>query len=330
MNTKQLSYVIAIAEQGNLSAAAEVLNVSQPALSKYLAELEEDLGTELFLRHKKKLYPTAAGKIYLEAARKIISVKARTYQMIASLSGENQKTITIGVTPLRGAISIARIFPLFRQRYPNVNITFKEQYAAGLRESVINHSVDMALSTCIELEDPDIQHIVAFQEDLILFVPSFHPLAPLASRDLHHLTPIDIRRFIDTPFLTGGMQSTIRKLSDLIFQQNQMQPTIVYEADNNLILKNMVQNGAGVCLLPRSHAEPSDRVVYFSLTPNYHTNLTVMISKDHILSEEERYLIALNFGSQFGNPNYWYNPTPLAEKILEEFHISDASRPIFY
>ena len=66
-----------------------------------------------------------------------------------------------------------------------------------------------------------------------------------------------------------------------------MQPTIVYEADNNLILKNMVQNGAGVCLLPRSHAEPSDRVVYFSLTPNYHTNLTVMISKDHILSEDD-------------------------------------------
>lgn len=330
MNTRQLSYIIAIEEKGNLSAASKALSISQPALSKYLSELEDELGTELFLRHKKKLYPTAAGRIYLDAARQIISVKNRTYQMIASLSGENQKTITIGVTPLRGAISIAKIFPLFRQRYPNVNIAFVELYAAGLRKSVIDHSVDLALGTCIELEEPDIQHIVAFQEDLILFVPSFHPLAPLANRDLNHLTPIDIRRFVDTPFLTGGRQSTIRQLSDLIFQQNHMQPTIVYEADNNLILKNMVQNGAGACLLSRSHAEPSDRVVYFSLTPNYHTNLTVMVSKDHILSEEERYLIALNFGSQFGNPNYFYNPTPLAKKILEEFHISDASRPIFY
>lgn len=330
MNTRQLSYIIAIEEHGNLSAASRALGVSQPALSKYLLELEEELGTELFLRHKKKLYPTAAGRIYLEAARKIIAVKSTTYQMIASLSGACQKTITVGVTPLRGAISIAKIFPEFRQRYPNVQIEFKEQYAEGLQKSVIDHSVDLALSTCIELEDPDILHIVAFQEDLILFVPSFHPLAPLANRDLKHLTSIDIRRFLDTPFLTGGKHSTIRKLSDLVFQQNQMQPTIVYEADNNLILKNMVKNGAGVCLLPRSHAEPSENVVYFSLKPNYYTNLTVMVAKDHTLSTEERCLIALNFGSQFGNPNYLYHPTPLAEEILNEFHISDASRPTFH
>ena len=70
MNTRQLTYVLSIAETGNLSAAAKELGVSQPALSKYLAELEDELGTELFLRYKKQLYPTAAGKIYLEAAKR--------------------------------------------------------------------------------------------------------------------------------------------------------------------------------------------------------------------------------------------------------------------
>ena len=57
MNTRQLTYVVSIAETGNLSAAAKELGVSQPALSKYLAELEDELGTELFLRYKKQLYP---------------------------------------------------------------------------------------------------------------------------------------------------------------------------------------------------------------------------------------------------------------------------------
>lgn len=52
MNTKQLHYILAIAEEGGLTAAAEKLHITQPALSKYLAELEEELGTELFFQHK--------------------------------------------------------------------------------------------------------------------------------------------------------------------------------------------------------------------------------------------------------------------------------------
>ena len=119
MNTKQLHYILAIAEEGGLTAAAEKLHITQPALSKYLAELEKELGTELFFQHKKRYYPTAAGKIYLDAASRIIAVKEQTYQMISELSVGYQKTITIGVTPLRGAIAIAKIFNLFH-KHPDI------------------------------------------------------------------------------------------------------------------------------------------------------------------------------------------------------------------
>lgn len=321
MNTKQLSYIISIAENGSLSAAAADLGVSQPALSKYLSELEEELGTDLFLRHKKRLYLTAAGKIYVESARRIISVKEQTYQMIASLNGTYQKTITIGITPLRGAVAMARIFPHFHKRYPHINLALKEQYPAELRQSVLNGSVNLALRTCIDLEDPEVLFVSAHEEDLVLFVPSFHPLASLAGPDLEHLTPIEIQRFQDTPFLIGKKGSTIRQLSDIIFQENQMQPTIVYESDNNLILKNMAQNGAGITLLPRYHMEPCSSVVYFQLKPSYTMHMAIMAPKSHDLTEEERYLIALNFATEY-SPTYRFNPCPLAKKIMEEFPIS--------
>lgn len=321
MNTKQLSYIISIAEHGSLSAAAASLGISQPALSKYLSDLEHEFGTDFFLRHKKKFYLTAAGKIYAESARQIIAVKDQTYQMIASLSGGYQKTITVGITPLRGAVALARIFPHFHKRYPYVKIAMKEQYPADLRQSVLNHSVDLALRTCIDLEDPDTLFISAHEEDLVLFVPSFHPLAPLASPDLDNLTQIEISRFQDTPFLIGKPGSTIRQLTDIIFRQNQMQTTTVYESDNNLILKNMAQSGAGITLLPRSHVEPCSSLVYFYLKPNYSMHLAIMVSKNRKLSEEERYLIALNFASET-SPNYRLNPNPIAQKIMDEFHIS--------
>ncbi|MCD8220836.1 MAG: LysR family transcriptional regulator [Clostridiales bacterium] len=325
MNTRQLSYILSIAEHGNLSQAAAALNVSQPALSKYLAELESDLDTELFLRHKKQLIPTAAGNIYIDAARRIIDVKEQTYQTIASLSGQTQKTITIGVTPLRGAISISRIFPYFHKRYPHVTIQFQEHYPRELYQATVNHSVDFALRTCLELEDDNVFHITSHEEDLVLFVPAFHPLAHLASPDLERLSRIEIERFLDTPFLIGEKGSTIRELFDIIMRQLKARPTIVYESDNNLILKNIAQNGAGVSLLPRAHIEPSKNLVYFLLKPNYSMHMSVMTAKDHVLSEEERYLIALNFGAQFSEKFYRFSPSPLAKEIMDEFHITEHS-----
>ena len=103
MNTKQLHYILAIAEEGGLTAAAEKLHITQPALSKYLAELEKELGTELFFQHKKRYYPTAAGKIYLDAASRIIAVKEQTDQMSAERAVAVQKTVSIGGRQLRRA-----------------------------------------------------------------------------------------------------------------------------------------------------------------------------------------------------------------------------------
>lgn len=321
MNTRQLSYILSIAETGSLSAAAKELGVSQPALSKYLSELEEELDTELFLRHKKQLYPTSAGKVYLDAAKRIIAVKEQTYQMIAELSGGYQKTITIGVTPLRGSIAIARIFTQFHRRYPNVKLEMKEHYMAGLRKAILDHTVDLALGTCNDPEEAGIVHTSFHEEDLVLFVPSFHPLAYQASRDLAHLTSIDIRKFQDTPFLLATENSTIRQTADMIFQQNQMQPTVVYEADNNLILKHMAAQGAGITILARNHMEPSKNLVYFNFKPNYSVHLTIMSAIDHVLSEEERFLIVLNYLQEADNPNFRFNPNQNAQELIEEFQL---------
>ena len=328
MNTKQLTYILSIAETGSLSAAARELHISQPALSKYLAELEEELGTELFLSHKKQLYPTAAGRIYLEAAARIIAVKEQTYQTISELSEGYQKTITVGVTPLRGSIAIAKIFNQFHRRYPNIKIELKEHYMAGLRKAIQEHRVDLALGTCNDPEETGICHTTFHEEELVLFVPSFHPLAYQASHDLEHLTAIDIKKFQDTPFILGTHCSTIRHTADMIFRQNQMNPTIVYESDNNLILKNMAAQGVGIAILSRNHIEPSKNLVYFSMKPKYSVHLTVMSAPDHILTEEELYLILLNYQMESENKGYHFNPNQRAKELMEEFQLCHNERQV--
>ena len=147
MNTRQLTYVLSIAETGNLSAAAKELGVSQPALSKYLAELEDELVLKLVHVFEKELFQKEMFDSYSFFETRIIGVKEQTYQIISELSNGYQKTLHIGVTPLRGSIAIAQIFNQFHRRYPNVKIEMKERYMAGLRRAIQDHSVELALGT---------------------------------------------------------------------------------------------------------------------------------------------------------------------------------------
>jgi DNA-binding transcriptional LysR family regulator len=325
-----LTYILAIAETESLSAAAKQLEISQPALSKYLSELESEMGRELFLRYKKKLYPTPAGQLCIDAARRVISVKDQTYQTIRYITGQNNYTtlIKIGVTPFRGAMKIAEIIPAFQRRYPHTEISIVERYPADLRTLVTESLVNMALCACMDLEDPEVDILSGNEEELLLFVPSFHPLAHLASADMNHLTKIDIREFQDTPFLLSQEGSTFYKVAESLFRQNNMNPTIVYKANNNLMLRNMVQSGAGVCLLPRSQIIPSSRIVYFSLKPSYYTHLAVMFPKNKVLSEEERYIIALIYATEYKNQNYRSRPTPAAREIMSEFNFEDLRKEL--
>ena len=103
MNIKTLSYLVAIAETGTLSGAGKKLGISQPTLSAFLSNLECELGIDLFVRNKKQMIPTPAGRIYLDASRKILAVQEQTLQSIHQLSVKPTETIRIGVTPLRGS-----------------------------------------------------------------------------------------------------------------------------------------------------------------------------------------------------------------------------------
>lgn len=118
MNLKQLPYFIAIAETGSLSAAARRTGVSQPAVSGYLHDLERELGIALFLRSGRRMTPTAAGNIYLEMAREVLGLQARTRTQIQARHNPLKQRIRVGVSPtgaprhwLRSTGPLISVFP---------------------------------------------------------------------------------------------------------------------------------------------------------------------------------------------------------------------------
>ena len=177
MQIKNMSYIIALAEAGTLSAAGKQLGISQPTLSVFLSNLEQELGIDLFLRDKKKLIPTPAGRIYLEAARRILATQEQTLQSIRQLTTAPPIEIRIGVTPLRGSEVASKIFARFSARYPNIRLRLQEGYMQELRNMVQNGMASCSLGTCFDTESADFDYITLFREEVIVAVPAFHPLA---------------------------------------------------------------------------------------------------------------------------------------------------------
>ena len=99
MNTRQLEYILAIAEEKNILRASEKLFISQSTLSQTLINLEKELGTPLFIRNQRELAITEAGQYYIEAARDIMHIKEQAYDRIRSISVTGKERYRVGYLP---------------------------------------------------------------------------------------------------------------------------------------------------------------------------------------------------------------------------------------
>lgn len=320
MDIKETTYVTAIAEAGNLTGAAARLGVSQPTLSVFLAHLEQELDTELFYRENKRLYPTPAGRIYLDAANRIIRIKERVYQSIYHQTHEYTEHLVIGATPFRGSIMLARIFHTFNNRYPQAKVDIYEGYMYNLREAVRSGRIHFALGSCYDTDDSGLDYITISREEVVLCAPAFHPLAHLARESEGGTASIDITAFRDTPFIRLAPGTTIRTITDSLFSRAHMDPTVSFETNNNQVTLNMIREGAGVGFLPYSAvAGVDDDIVYFSMQPRYYMRLSLMVTKNYELTEAEQYLAYLIIQRDSHNPLYAPALNRRAEEICHRF-----------
>ena len=325
MQIKNMSYIVALAECQTLSGAGKRLGISQPTLSVFLSDLEQELGMDLFIRDKKKLLLTPAGRIYLDAARRILATQEQTLQSIRQLDASAPVEIRIGVTPLRGSEIASKIFSRFSARYPQVRLRLMDGYMSHLRKMVLDGTCSFSLGTCFDTESPEFDYITLFREEVVIVIPSFHPLA-LRCTDTHgdstkRLPQAEPLELSDSPFILMTPGTSIRKISDYIFAQAGFTPTVVYESGNNTVVQNMVHGGSGVGFQPRSLARLNDPdIAYLSLSPRVFLDLCIILKKGTVLTESERYFIYLMMLNDMDDPYYTPDFNEAARAIWNEFH----------
>ena len=319
MNLTQLPYIIAIASTGSLSAAARQLGISQPALSKYLKNVERDVGQSLFIRNKNRHIPTPAGQIYLNTARQILNLYNNTFAAVAAMQSRQQSTIRLGISPNRGISMLAAVYPEFDQRFPNVQIQPREGIARQFPGMLLDGTLDLAFTTHSGPLPDGLRAIPKQREELVLAVPSFHPLVKHHTFLLEELPYADLKDFRNNVFVSPGPNSTMHRLILELFREEGITPEVGAAAQNLLIQEAMIRSGTKVGLLPAYYIKPNPDIAYFRLKNPPILTSCCLLREEKELSEAEEFLLYLSFRDGLSHPNSKQDWNEATQRLMRKF-----------
>ncbi|MDO4267511.1 MAG: LysR family transcriptional regulator [Eubacteriales bacterium] len=301
MDFKQLEYILAIEEYGNISRAAAALFISQSALNQQLIHLEKELNMKLFARDNRNLWPTQAGKIYLENAKEILKIKKNTYSLLQDLSDSTIGELRLGLTWEHGIDMFTAIFPAFNQRFPRFTFRLFERNVAQQHQMLSGGHLDMGFVMLQDTERIDASYVELCHEELILGIPSGHPLAGQAAGSGEPLTRISLSLFKDDLFSLIFPESTMRAVINPLFRAAGYSPRILFETSMNHALQKMVSRGLCCTILPESYAVRDGSVAWFRLEGNvtwtwclvYPKGVKLNAASQHFIHLARQYGVAL-------------------------------------
>lgn len=192
MTIIQLEYLLAVANCGSFSLAAEHCFVTQPSLSMQVKALEEELGVVLLDRSKKPVIPTEAGEVVLDRARETLRAYNNIRESVAELKGETSGKLRLGVIPTIAPYLLHKFIPDFVRDYPKVELEISEM---SLRTSSRRSSATGSTRRW----SPAARVVTAFSNRSFSttgFSPMFRPKTPLYERQNIRIEDIDLKDLV--------------------------------------------------------------------------------------------------------------------------------------
>ena len=146
MDIKQLTYFMAVAQEGSYSKAAEKLGISQPTLSIAVKKLEEELGLSLFYTFNRRQVLTDGGLRLMNGGKQLIDLYQKTVEDVKVADSHSAGAFTLGLSPLFGACFFGDLIPNFSAAYPNIRITMIEDGANKINQRIEEGTVDLAVT----------------------------------------------------------------------------------------------------------------------------------------------------------------------------------------
>ena len=240
MEFKQLRTFVEVAHQGGFTQAAHLLHISQSAVSKQVAQLEQNLGTPLFDRLGSQVRLTAAGNVVLQRAEGMLRLHKELLSELDDLSQLTRGELRVGLPLLGSNALFASLFAEYRRRYPNIQVQLLEGGSMHIEQAVI--SGELELGGSLTPKNPLFGYQPFCDEPLDALLPADHPLAQGGSVRLEQLA--------DTPFLLYQRSFMLNERLLQACQQLGFTPKEGGRSGQSDFLVALVAAGQGVVLLP--------------------------------------------------------------------------------
>lgn len=257
---EKLNYIIAIAEERNLTQAAKRLYISQPTLTLYLNRLENELGVKLFDRSKSPVTLTDAGAYYLEKMKKIYASEQALRSQIHFIANPTQ-TLLVGIGQVRGHHWLPLFLPTFCSIHPDINVQIVQETEQQMYEDLQKQKLDVGIG--VFPASTDIEMVEIMEETLFFAAHRKFGLIPDHLRGKHDMkNPYIVQpdQLNGLPFIIPQVSNGFYDTYETILQNNQIHPSRTISINNLSTGLLLNVKGLGVQLL-------SGSVVYFSHEP---------------------------------------------------------------
>lgn len=242
MELRHLRYFVAVGEEQHYGRAARSLRVAQPALSRQIQDLEKELGFELFERLPRGVKLSAAGKLFLEDARRILQEVSEAGIRAGRVASGRSGTLRVGFTEnssWRGVVPDS--FRRFREQQPDAELQLQPEASLAQIDAIRSGRLDAGFVNFMPRSDPELDQILVARQHVELAAPQGHPLTRLRTLRLRDLT--------EAPFIWFPRRANPAFYDQMMrecYRGGLKAPRIVQEGVNEPTILSLVSTGMGV------------------------------------------------------------------------------------
>jgi DNA-binding transcriptional LysR family regulator len=236
----QIEAFLTVAERRSVSKAAEVLYVTQPALTTRIKKLERDLGVELFVRTPRGMRLTAEGRAFRGHAQRAVQELAQGRELLRELREGRVGELLLGAAPAISTYVLPLVLRRFQASFPNVHLIVRTGHSEEILEMVLREQVQVGLVR--ELPHPATTSRRLYEDEIVLVVHPAHRFAAERSIAVDELAGERLILFDRT--------SSYFVLTSAFFREAGVVPRGVMELDNVDATKKMVEQDLGIAFLP--------------------------------------------------------------------------------
>lgn len=260
MDIKQLEAFALVVENKSFSRTAAQLHLTQPTISAHIASLEKELKLKLIVRTTKEIYPSDAGRLLYEYAKKMVDLRTEALQAVEKFSREMRGAVTLAASSIPGQYYLPKLLQGFRSRYPEISFHVQMMDSSGVIDAVASHSAELGF--CGTMADVGKCLYEEFARDrLVIITPNVPKYQKYAAAGF------PVQQIVKEDFISRESGSGTRRETEAFLREMGVDTAnlrIAVEVPNTENIKQMVSEGLGIAVISRSAAESmGDKLLSF-------------------------------------------------------------------